>query len=127
MRIATVNDDVSRFEQGYKLLNRGIEQRMPRCDEGCRRLALYLDQVLLEANPLVAAKQRLSPADLTVAVLFVFATALFACLSRITGNDQTNTGLTAGRTRDRQPPRKAVPLKPGNCSVSRQVPVSAEV
>ena len=49
-------------------VERGVEQRVARADEGRERLALRRDQVLLEGDALVARKHRIARTDLAVAV-----------------------------------------------------------
>ena len=49
-------------------VERGVEQRVARADEGRERLALRRDQVLLEGDALVARQHRIARADLAVAV-----------------------------------------------------------
>ena len=49
-------------------VDRRVEQRMARADEGGQRLALRRDQRLLEGDALVARQHRLADADQAVAV-----------------------------------------------------------
>jgi len=49
-------------------VERGIQQRVARADEGHKRLALRRDERLLEGDPLIARQHRFADADEAVAV-----------------------------------------------------------